>query len=232
MKDMKQRYLPAYVNQLVTARAAGDSDYPAEIAFNGYNSVDEYRLMMLNMGTRIWNEIYLLMRLMRQEGRIKRLVEQWSGDLDKMLSIHHPRLRHVFLSINWDGRELPPDSLPRRALEKLDGYLLVQRNSYLMHRRVLLDERTIVISDYEMKSMKPMELAEMLCLLYYTDMLIFHGSRRKEDLVRFYCSVWNIPVPRHIDDMMRQVMQRENPTAFLDRLKQRLQDYIDQDNTL
>lgn len=225
---MKQRYLPGYIHLLVHARATGDSEYPTELAFNGYTSVDDYRLMLLHVETRIWKEIYLLMRLIRQESRVRLLAEQWNADLEQMLAIHHPRLRHTFLSVLWDGREIPPDSLPRRALEKLDDYLQVQRNSYLKHRKVLLGDRTIAISDYTLEGIKPMEVAEILCLLLYTGMVTCHGSHRREDLIRYCCSMWNIPVPRHINEMMRQVMQRENPAAFLDRLKQRLQEYIHQ----
>lgn len=223
---MKTKCLPEYINLLSLARAEGESRYPAEITYNGYSTVETYRLMVLEKEVHVGYEIFLLLRLCRQQQRVKQLVESWVWELETMLSVFQPENRHKSLTITWDGREISPTELPSKALDKLDSYLLIQRKSFLRQRNFLLGDKGIVLSDYSL-DLKLMEQAELLCLLYYTGIVKSHDRICKKDFIRFFCATWNLPVSRNIDDLMRQVMQRENPTAFLDRLKSRLLEYIE-----
>lgn len=228
---MKRRNLPLYVNLLLQAQATGESRYPAAIAFNGCRTVEDYRMMMLSLEFNLGYESYLLLRLCQQQERMKRMVETWVWELEGMLSVHHPDNRHEFLSVSWDGKTVAPEMLPPKALEMLDSYLLAQRRSFLRQRNFLLGDKGVATSDYSLE-IKSMELAEMLCWFYYTGIVKCHGSDRKEDFIRFFCAMWNMPLPATMSGMMLQTMSRENPVAFMDRLKDRLLKHIERRDAL
>ncbi len=212
--------MQTYLYNLICAEAVIVPDAPMPVHFNGADSPGRFQCnLIVGELASVFQLLLFSKRSRRDEQTMQAAREHFRHISSFYQEDENHRVRNSLLTIVRDNRLVSYNSLTKKEQECLNWYLSMQFESFRRQRDLFFQESGEDAEVYRI-SLSATELIEMVTVLYAgCKVECLGGTASRISFARYLAQCCHVPFPANYATLCKQLMQRNSPTLFLDRIR-------------